>query len=732
MWQPLKEKIKIHWPLLALAGVSALSVGMVVALLETVGVLNLAPADSAIVESELAPEAPSAVLGLADRPPAQRTEALSLIAQQQDNQEGHRARYLLATDLLSQGRGGSALTVLDGLEQDYEALAPYVLLKRAQAQTAAGQPEAAQQTWQALAEQYAQHPAAAEALYTLGQSDESTWEQLIANFPAHPRSVEVAAKQLPVATGAKQMALLRLLVNYGLHQSEYGTWLDQFVSEYGSLLTPEDWQAAGFGYWETQRYGKAGSAYAKAPASPLSRYRAGRGAQLDGQRKAAIAAYRQLAQAFPDAPETATGLLKLADLLPQPEAIKVLDQVMARFPNQAATALGKRADRLDALQSPTSAQQARDAVLSQYSQSEAAAELRFRQAQQQAKAGHYESALSWAQQLLKDNSTHQLAPEVGFLAGKWALQLEQPEVAQRAFERVIGQHPESYFAWRSAVYLGWDVGDFDGVRSLDPQIVLPDQRTPPPAGSDTLKELYLLGQDQDAWTQWQNEFRDRESPSVAEQFTDGLMRIGVGDTLDGIFMVSNLAWREQPQARQEYLALQADPAYWQAMYPFPYEQLIETWSRQRQLNPLLVTALIRQESRFVADIESVAGALGLMQVMPGTADWIEAQIGQTGYDLTQPADNVELGTWYLDYTHREYDNNALFAVASYNAGPGNVADWIQRGGFTDADDFVRQIPFAETQGYVEAVFGGYWNYLRLYNPAIAAKVERLAATQPNS
>jgi soluble lytic murein transglycosylase len=96
----------------------------------------------------------------------------------------------------------------------------------------------------------------------------------------------------------------------------------------------------------------------------------------------------------------------------------------------------------------------------------------------------------------------------------------------------------------------------------------------------------------------------------------------------------------------------------------------------------------------------------------------------TGYDLDNPNDNIKLGTWYLDYTHSEYDNHSLFAVASYNAGPGNVAKWINRGGFTDADEFVEKIPFPETKGYVRAVFGGYWNYLRLYDPAIAQKVEQ--------
>jgi soluble lytic murein transglycosylase len=153
--------------------------------------------------------------------------------------------------------------------------------------------------------------------------------------------------------------------------------------------------------------------------------------------------------------------------------------------------------------------------------------------------------------------------------------------------------------------------------------------------------------------------------------------------------------------------------------------LITTWSEERQLNPLLVASLIRQESRFQHKIRSGVGAAGLMQVMPATAEWIKARAGLETYDLNNPEDNIRLGTWYLDYTHREYDNHSLFAVASYNAGPGAVASWINRGGFVDADDFAEKIPYPETKGYVRAVFGGYWNYLRLYDPAIAEQVETL-------
>ncbi|NEP18119.1 MAG: transglycosylase SLT domain-containing protein [Leptolyngbya sp. SIO4C1] len=755
MWKQIKDR----WPFVALAGVSALSIGMVAAVFQTTE--QLPDSRTAVLSREAAlADSPSPVLQLATQPPAARTAALSQLASDStaDDIETYRARYLLATDLIDQGRGGSAIELLDQLETDYTALGPYVALKRAQALAAAGEADAAQQTWQQVATTYTDHPAAAEALYELGKTDPAAWDRLLSEFPHHPRSVNVAvtrlnqASQVPIEAAraesaaadtaqanASQLdaaaepgsapspkALLLIVAQTGLNRADYEQYLDQLVASHAGELTPEQWQTVGFGYWEIQRYQKAGEAYRKAPASPTSRYRAARGLQIGGQRKAAIALYQQLAQAFPQAPETATGLLKLADLLPNQEAIAVLDKVINQFPEQAGEALLKRAQVLEALQSPTSAQNAKASILTQHSQSEAAAELRLKNAKQHASKGDYPSALKWAQKLVEANPKSELAAEAGFWAGKWALQLEQPDAAQKAFEQVVAEHPESYFAWRSAVHLGWDVGDFHTVRDRSPEVVLPQQRQPLPAGSGTLQELYRLGQDQDAWRLWQSEFQNLQTPTVAEQFTDGILRLGVNDNLDGIFMLSSLAWRDQAKEQEAYQALKQTPAYWQGVYPFPYAQPIQAWSQQRQLNPLLVTALIRQESRFEPTIRSAVGAAGLMQVMPETADWILTQTGEATADLDNPEDNIRLGTWYLDYTHQEYDNHSLFAVASYNAGPGNVADWIARGGFSNTDEFVEKIPFPETKGYVESVFGGYWNYLRLYNPAIARQVAQLS------
>jgi soluble lytic murein transglycosylase len=215
--------------------------------------------------------------------------------------------------------------------------------------------------------------------------------------------------------------------------------------------------------------------------------------------------------------------------------------------------------------------------------------------------------------------------------------------------------------------------------------------------------------------------------SVAQQFIEGLMLLEQGRYIEGINRIVSLRERKDPTDRAQWQQLRQTPEYWYALFPFPFEETILNWSNQRQINSLLVTSLIRQESRFEAKIASPAGALGLMQVMPATGDWIAKQTGLEKYSLTNPEDNVKLGTWYLDYTHKEYKNNALLAVASYNAGPGNVANWIKKYGLRDPDTFIENIPFRETKGYVEAVFGNYWNYLRLYNPKVSQQLSQYQA-----
>ncbi|MBE9142612.1 transglycosylase SLT domain-containing protein [Planktothrix mougeotii] len=676
----------------------------------------------------------SEVLKLALLPVSQRQPELEAIAKtKNDSLETSRARYLLASDSLKENPE-TALKLLEGLEKDYPLLAGQILVKRAQAYEQMGEPEKAEKTWQELLANYGDQPVVVEALFALGKTNPQYWDQAIAKFPSHPRTLEIAQSRLK--QNPNQPDLLLLIAQHGLYLKDYGTYLEQLKAKFGNQLTPEQWEIIAFGYWEKQDYGKAAIAYSKAPKTPKNLYRHGRGLWLDDKIPESRIAYQQLINTFPNeidpqGEDAGFGLLRLSRLSDQKDALVYLDRVISQFPRHAAEALLDKSKLLDQMRSEKSASETRQQLLSQYSESEAAAQLRWELAQQAVKAGNLQVASDWAKQVSLKNPDSEFAPEATFWVGKWAEKIGNSQEAKKAYEYLIVRYPSSYYAWRSAVHLGWPVGDFTTVRPLSPHVEHPEIREVPPAGSKILQELYALGQNQDAWTLWQTEFKNPMQPSVSEQYTDGLMRMGVGDNLDGIWMLSSLNRRDDPQERSQYLDLKQRPAYWEALYPFPYLETIVNWSKERQLNPVLVTALIRQESRFMPQIKSVVGATGLMQVMPETGADVAKQIKLKDYSLENVNDNINLGTYYLDFTHREYNNNSMLAVASYNAGPGAVSDWLKRFGFQDPDEFVVKIPYPETQGYVKSVFENYWNYLRIYNPDIAQRLQEHTANYKN-
>jgi len=670
---------------------------------------------------------PTAVLPLVSLSPAERMVQLQVLAQSPPSLNRARARYLLASDLIKQNQGAKALSWLQGLEPDYPVLAPYIALRRAQAYELTGGTKALS-AWQELLKRYPNQAVAAEALFVLGRTQPKYWEQAIAQFPSYPRTWEIAHNLLK--QDSKQPKLLLLLAKYAYDQPGIISVLDQLVSQSATQLKSADWEAVGFAYWENQVYAKAGSAYAQVPKTPLNLYRTARGLQL-GKKSEAIAAYQQLVRDFPNAKETGIGLMHLAKISNTNDALSDLNQVISRFPDQAGEALVEKAQIFEALQSPKSAAEALKLLLTHYGNSDAAAEHRWKLAQARAAVGDYQGAYVWVQPIPKLNPNSILAPRAGFWLGKWLHQLGRQRDARAAFEYVLTKFPQSYYAWRSAVILGLDVGKFTTVGQLTPQVVLPDTRPLPPAGSATLKELYQLGQDRDAWNLWQVEFQNQQmQPTVAQQFTDGLMRLAIKENLTGISQIATLEDRNTPEEQAQYRAFRQQSFYWQALYPFPFFKEIETWSQQRQLNPLLVTALIRQESGFKPDIRSNANAIGLMQLIPPTAKWVASKINLKQYNLVEPNDNIRLGTWYLDYTDQQYHNNSLLAVASYNAGAGNVAKWLRQLGKSDPDEFVEAIPFDETKNYVRQVFGNYWNYLRLYNPKTSQSVANYSTAHP--
>ena len=171
------------------------------------------------------------------------------------------------------------------------------------------------------------------------------------------------------------------------------------------------------------------------------------------------------------------------------------------------------------------------------------------------------------------------------------------------------------------------------------------------------------------------------------------------------------------QARDYLLKMDKKPDFSHSLYvlayPIKYKEQINKNAKLYNVNAFLMEALIREESYFNTKIASPAGALGLMQVMLSTASFIAGeQVSKN--DLLNPDYNIALGIKYYNYVKKLLENNNVYAVLSYNGGPGAVQGWIKKYETKDFDEFIENVPFDETQNYVQKVFRTYWNYLNVY------------------
>jgi soluble lytic murein transglycosylase len=159
-----------------------------------------------------------------------------------------------------------------------------------------------------------------------------------------------------------------------------------------------------------------------------------------------------------------------------------------------------------------------------------------------------------------------------------------------------------------------------------------------------------------------------------------------------------------------------EDAFREITLPLRHEDIIRQQASEKDLDPALIAAVIYQESKF-RDQTSHAGARGLMQITPATAEFIARDSGGTRFsqeDLAKPQINIAYGSYYLRYLLRRYDGNTELALAAYNAGETNVDKWVRDAGGQKEFDRVDDIPFPETREYVDNVFELRGDYRRHY------------------
>jgi soluble lytic murein transglycosylase len=314
----------------------------------------------------------------------------------------------------------------------------------------------------------------------------------------------------------------------------------------------------------------------------------------------------------------------------------------------------------------------------------------------------------------------------------WAAKVLPPgsDAAQEALNMAVAAAPETYFGLRAQEQLS---GAFTGASS-------------PPSSAAWLALSPNEVQERAAWFAMLNSTPERVAQEVAAlpalQRADQLLELGLrleaswevdgavqqyADNRDVAHMSAIADWaiaHDQPQLTlrigkqmRDLVGLDTLPhAIQKQVYPAAWGDLVAEQAATYRVDPLLMLALMRQESSFDPRAESNARALGLTQIVPATARSIASRLGRDDFalrDLFKPATSLEFGTWFMSQLLGDYRGRIFPALAAYNAGGGNVARWLLRFG-DDPDLFVEQVPLPETQTYLRIVYDNYWHYQALY------------------
>lgn len=271
-------------------------------------------------------------------------------------------------------------------------------------------------------------------------------------------------------------------------------------------------------------------------------------------------------------------------------------------------------------------------------------------------------------------------------------------VARARWQEIVAQQPSSYYAWVSA-------------KRLSVPMPMPLERAdsfPRSSSVDAafarIAELERLGMDVEA------RFESDALEEEAKTSTDRLLATAHG------FLVNGQAWRAVWLAQKLVDAGQRDTRTYRLLFPVLDDDELTRNAKAHDLDPALVAGIIRQESSYNTHAVSVAGARGLMQVMPSVGADVARSLDFPTWSpalLFDPDANLQIGTAHLVTSVRQY--GALPRVlAAYNAGGSRVDRWATKAGSEDPEVFAERIPFAETRDYVRLVQRNVAVYRALY------------------
>ena len=221
------------------------------------------------------------------------------------------------------------------------------------------------------------------------------------------------------------------------------------------------------------------------------------------------------------------------------------------------------------------------------------------------------------------------------------------------------------------------------------------------------RELYFVGQDGRGRSEWD---------AVVRYLSDD-------DKLQAAILAHRWGWHSRAIATAASLGEYDDLSL---RYPLPFRETFERSSADASIATTWAYGIARSESLFMRDVRSHAGAIGLMQLMPTTGREVAREIKLTYSGLstlTNPDDNIRLGTTYLGMMAERYGGNRVPATAAYNAGPHRVDQWLPLSSGIDARVWIENIPFNETRAYVKRVLAAQ----TIFHWRMNGNIKRLSA-----
>lgn len=259
------------------------------------------------------------------------------------------------------------------------------------------------------------------------------------------------------------------------------------------------------------------------------------------------------------------------------------------------------------------------------------------------------------------------------------------------YKSVIAKYPDNYYAYRAYLRMNHTRGALITNNIKEQPVEYPYNKKPP-----ILETLISL-----------NDFDVLEEFARGDGFLKSWIEYRKGNYSQSIVSARD-AMDELTEKPDKY------DLRWRLVYPLHYFDEVKADADKFGNNVPLMLSIVREESYFNPNIQSGAGAVGLMQLMPATAAEVAKKNGIAKYNLKNPDDNIRLGNAYYAFLKSLLSGMDISSIAAYNGGIGSVNSWKQNIYYNDTDEFVEQIPYPETKNYVKKVFRSYWNYVRIY------------------